>query len=451
MTHPYRHLPDRNFWNKSVSNTPWGQIALKESGKFTINKSDKVATAGSCFAQRIVQYLRESGYTHFNAEAPHPLIPEAMARELNYFQYSARYGNIYTTRQLRELGEQALGSRDPIIDYAEQDGFFFDLLRPSIQKNGFHSIEELTADRFFHLSRVKRMLEEADVFIFTLGLTEAWISTREKHVYPVCPASAIAGVSEGLAQAVNFGFVEVYRDLKYFFDSLFAVNPKVRVVLTVSPVALAATHQDMHVLSATVYSKSVLRAVAGECCAEFPNVDYFPSYELIASAASYGQYLSPDLREVNQRGVAHVMRSFSHAFLPNRHGTGNSLPALACDRAESMTAALTSAALASAECDELVHALPAQAGSNRASVPPAGGKQISAPRFRDHFDFAASVVEAWLRPEIDLQNAALLDFGCGDGITDLGVALKCRPRCMTGVDITSGYLYLADAAENQQA
>src|ERR1039457_4202330 len=58
----------------------------------------------------------------------------------------------------------------------------------------------------------------------------------------------------------------------------------------------------------------------------------------------------------------------------------------------------------------------AQTGSNDAGVAPVASKQVTDPWFRDHFDHAASIVETWLRPEIDLQNAVLLDFGCGDGI-----------------------------------
>ena len=91
----------------------------------------------------------------------------------------------------------------------------------------------------------------------------------------------------------------------------------------------------------------------------------------------------------------------------------------------------------------------AQTGSNDAGVAPVASKQVTDPWFRDHFDHAASIVETWLRPEIDLQNAVLLDFGCGDGITDLGVALKCRPRAMTGVDTTSKFAHLDGLAVSQ--
>jgi len=63
-----------------------------------------------------------------------------------------------------------------------------------------------------------------------------------------------------------------------------------------------------HVLNATSYSKSTLRAVAGDAAKAFANVFYFPSYEIISSAASRGMFFNPDLRTVNPMGVDLVMK-----------------------------------------------------------------------------------------------------------------------------------------------
>ena len=56
---------------------------------------------------------------------------------------------------------------------------------------------------------------------------------------------------------------------------------------------------------------------------------------------------------------------------------------------------------------------------------------------------------AWLGKAIDLGASKILDFGCGDGIMDLGVALKQRPRAVIGVDIHDGFKYLSDTAKSQ--
>ena len=42
---------------------------------------------------------------------------------------------------------------------------------------------------------------------------------------------------------------------------------------------------------------------------------YFPSFEVISSAQSFGQYLASDLREVTDRGIGHVMELFRQSFV----------------------------------------------------------------------------------------------------------------------------------------
>jgi hypothetical protein len=89
-----------------------------------------------------------------------------------------------------------------------------------------------------------------------------------------------------------------------------SLNPAVRFLLTVSPVPLTATASSDHVLTATTYSKSVLRAVAGQLTQEHADIDYFPSYELIASHWSGGAFFDLNLRTVTSDGVEAAMRLF---------------------------------------------------------------------------------------------------------------------------------------------
>jgi len=87
------------------------------------------------------------------------------------------------------------------------------------------------------------------------------------------------------------------------------------VLLTVSPVPLIATYEPTHVLTATTYSKSVLRVAAGTLARELDWVDYFPSFEIITGSFNGGAYYQDDAREVTDAGVAHVMRCFARHYL----------------------------------------------------------------------------------------------------------------------------------------
>ena len=50
---------------------------------------------------------------------------------------------------------------------------------------GAASAEEARYDRLHHLSRVRAMIEEMEVFVFTLGLTETWFDPAVNVVYGV--------------------------------------------------------------------------------------------------------------------------------------------------------------------------------------------------------------------------------------------------------------------------
>src|SRR5206468_1694092 len=63
-------------------------------------------------------------------------------------------------------------------------------------------------------------------------------------------------------------------------------------------------------LSATTYSKSVLRVAADEVVRANPRVSYFPAFEIITGSFNRGSYYADDLRTVTDEGIEHVMRSF---------------------------------------------------------------------------------------------------------------------------------------------
>ncbi|GJD50622.1 hypothetical protein OPKNFCMD_3365 [Methylobacterium crusticola] len=316
MSHPYRRLRDRAFWSRSVAGV--APAAIDPVGRFDlrIGPGDRVATAGSCFAQHIARHLDRAGFTHHVTEPAHPILARRVARERQYGLFSARYGNIYTARQLHQLVARAYGRFRPAEDvWIEADGRVLDPFRPTIEPGGFASEAEMRADRRQHLAAVRGMLETLDVLVFTLGLTECWHAAADGAVFPVCPGVSGGTFDRSRHRFHNLSVAEVAADLRAVVTDLAAVNPRAQVVLTVSPVPLVATARpDAHVLSATAYSKAVLR-VAAEEAAQLPRVHYFPAYEIVTGP--HARYFAPDLRSVTEAGVAHVMRLFlKHAARP---------------------------------------------------------------------------------------------------------------------------------------
>jgi hypothetical protein len=199
------------------------------------------------------------------------------------------------------------------------------------------------------------MIEEMETFVFTLGLTEAWANARQQVVYGSHPAVVHESFQMDGIAAVNFDYEEVVADLEQVLALIAGHSRKggARLILTVSPVALAATHQDSHVVAATAYSKSVLRAAAGKLAGAHANVDYFPAYEIFALSPSFGQFLAEDLRDVNRRGVEVAMRVFGDMFLDEPGAAQRTAVTAAPPPA---AAAVPEPDAAQAECDEIANA-----------------------------------------------------------------------------------------------
>lgn len=311
MKSPYHALPAMTRWSKSVADLPYGEVDPVGSFPWTIVNSDKVATAGSCFAQHIARHLKKNGFDYYVVEDGHPIGNDEHKVKFNYGTFSARYGNIYTTRQLVQLFKRAYGLFTPDEDFwISNNGRFVDPFRPNIEPDGFSSYEEMVCDRRQHLAKVREMFENLNIFIFTLGLTEAWVSRKDGAVFPVCPGVAGGVFDEDAYAFVNFGVNEVVADVEEFLTLLHGVNASARLIVTVSPVPLIATAEYRHVLVSTTYSKSVLRVACEEIATRRGNVAYFPSYEIITGSFNRGRYFAEDLRSVTEEGVAHVMRLF---------------------------------------------------------------------------------------------------------------------------------------------
>jgi hypothetical protein len=314
---PYDGLAPSRFWRTGVAETHPLTVQGLYAKRFEIAPTDRIATAGSCFAQHIARNLRVRGYQVLDVEpAPWGL---KQAQAYGYGVYSARYGNLYTARQLLELFREAVAPEPPEPIVWEKAGRFYDALRPGVEPEGLGSPEEVVEHRRVHLARVRQMFESMDVFVFTFGLTETWIDKDSAapapdastgRTLPTCPGT-IAGSFDAARHVFhNFTADEVLADYRAFKAELAGVNPNVRHLVTVSPVPLTATAADCHVLLATTYSKSVLRAVAGQLYAENPDLDYFPSYEIIMAPWSRGIFFEPNLRSVSPAGVETVMRVF---------------------------------------------------------------------------------------------------------------------------------------------
>lgn len=320
--HPYMGRPDYQFWRKDPALANMSLFDPVGGTSFSISVGDKIVTAGSCFAQHVARFLAKAGFDFLITEKPHPILSKPVAAELNYGLFSARYGNIYSTRQLRQLLERAYGLFAPIDDaWVRSDGRFVDPFRPQITPGGYLTPDELRIDRAVHFTAVRNAIEQMDIFVFTLGLTEVWIDSRDGAVYPLAPGVAGGTYDENIHRFCNLGVPDVVTDMQWSLDFIRQKNPSAKIILTVSPVPLNATAVDRHVAVSTSYSKAVLRVAAESIVSANQNCDYFPSYEIITSPFTRSAYFENDAREIRSNGVNHVMSLFFKHYAGSTYGS----------------------------------------------------------------------------------------------------------------------------------
>lgn len=307
---PYDSLPEKAFWASGVARKNALEVTGLWDPKFQISQSMPISTYGSCFAQHFSRALVARGFSWLNGEPAPDRLPQDAAQNFNYGVFSARTGNIYTVGLLRQWIAWASGEEPMPDEVWEKDGRFYDPFRPRIEPNGFASRDELMASREMVLEGFLRSITEAKLFVYTLGLTESWVNSEAGHEYPMCPGTAAGTFDPGKHQFINRTFIEIHKALRDSLRRLRVLNPALRVLLTVSPVPLTATASGNHVLVATMQSKSVLRAVAGQAADELNFVDYFPSYEIINAPTYRGGFFEPNQRSVAHAGVDHVMGEF---------------------------------------------------------------------------------------------------------------------------------------------
>src|SRR3546814_491729 len=174
------------------------------------------------------------GLNYFVTESGEGL-PAEVRKANNYGVFSARYGNIYTSRQLIQLFEECYDGRTVVENaWLREDGRWVDSLRPQIEPAGFESAEAVEHSRKSHIECAREAFESCDIFVFTLGLTETWRSRVDGTVFPVAPGVSGGTYDSERHEFVNLDVSEVVDDMEQFLKRLKAKSEEHKVVLTVS-------------------------------------------------------------------------------------------------------------------------------------------------------------------------------------------------------------------------
>ena len=233
-----------------------------------ITQNTRIASIGTCFAEEFAFYMLAQHFNYVRTE------PAALSA-------SANWGRVYTIPNLHQIVRYSIDRSFPLHAEKSAKGWF-DPLREHDSAYSATRDDALKAVEA-HRQASRRAFAEAELLIITVGQNEAWVDQRSEMVWArLPPREILEGVPPDTFSAREFGYAENCALLTGLINDLFALNPALRILLTVSPVPSHATFCDTDVVSQSFANKCLLRSVVRDVIAGFPDrVFYFPSFEMV--------------------------------------------------------------------------------------------------------------------------------------------------------------------------
>lgn len=147
-------------------------------------------------------------------------------------------------------------------------------------------------------------LKDAAWLMITYGT--AWVYTRNDTGELVSNCHKMPGTlfSKSLLSQKHIleSFQRFYQDLKTF-------NPAVRIILTVSPVRHLKDTLELNSVS-----KSVLRLSCHTLAEQFPDVEYFPAYEMLLDDLRDYRFYRSDMLHPSAEAEDYIWEHFTHRY-----------------------------------------------------------------------------------------------------------------------------------------
>lgn len=316
-----RDNPGKRFPDKDEARFREDLLFPSLRPKFAVETPAKVFTIGSCFARNIELALE--GHDIELPTMDFSVPPSEWDFRPNGILNEYNAGTI-SQRVLSALG----GGPDPEETMVDTKDGTLDLLLPA----GHPVTRERAFERRAEIEAVYREMASSDLVILTLGLVEVWFDEQTgMYLNRMPPRQHIKRDPE----RYTFRRLDVFDALPLLEKAMRALVDAGmgRILITVSPVPLGTTFTGDDVVVANGFSKAVLRVCAERLAKDFPEVDYFPSYELVTSGGVHA-FNDDNIHvrsDVVNRVTAHMLDAYFPGLQPEpANGQGvspESLPA----------------------------------------------------------------------------------------------------------------------------
>jgi hypothetical protein len=278
--------------------------------KFKLSREEKFYAIGSCFARGLEHALAKYNIAVESA-APEFAKLQPAKRDVSGLGFTNKYNTYSILNELRwALDPDAEFPRESVVQLTNTT-WYDPHTNPTLEFVGL----EKTLERRALIQTVTKRIRTCRAVVVTLGLAEVWRDVQADVFVNRTPIPSLFKTQPDRYEFHLTGFAENWANLEAIHELLSRYgHPDFHIVVTVSPVPLMNTFSTMDIVVANTWAKSLLRALAQEWASAHPNVDYFPSYEIVQNSDRAAVW-ERDLRHVRGAGVQHIMELFLRNYL----------------------------------------------------------------------------------------------------------------------------------------
>ena len=279
--------------------------------EFRIDRSDKLFAIGSCFARGIESALKGRGFQVESAATDFDRFSTVDGKKVTALGFTNKYTTYSILNELSwALDPEAKFPEASIVDLDERRSVdpHINPTLPVVDRAG-------TLERRRIIQAVNARLRDCRVLFMTLGLVEVWFDRQAQVHLNTTPSPEMRARDPSRYEFKVSNYLQNMENLEQLYALLQRFgHPELQIVVTTSPVPLNATFTGQDIVVANTYSKSTLRVVAQDFAAAHPNVQYFPSYEIVMNSRRELAW-EEDLRHVQGAMTQHVMDQFMRGFV----------------------------------------------------------------------------------------------------------------------------------------
>jgi hypothetical protein len=260
----------------------WTTAVKIEKSHWDLDLNTQVLTLGSCFADNLADFLT--------------------AHKFNVL--ANPFGTVYNLASIHRLLDYVI-EEEQLSEYAfiQQDGGFFHYdFHSSFYAETKADLEKILMQQ---IASVRDFLDHTDVCILTLGTSFIYRLEENQQIVSNCHKK-----DQSLFRKCLLELSDQEKYFKEIFEKLKRFNPKLKIILSLSPVR----HLKDGLIENS-HSKSILRVLCSEMIKNFEHLSYFPAYELVLDELRDYRWFKEDRIHPSDEAVRYVLRAFISKYL----------------------------------------------------------------------------------------------------------------------------------------